>query len=53
MQHRTPSPNTQSGASVKIRAVFNVLSNFFLALTRVFHTRATPQKRRSRVATVE
>jgi hypothetical protein len=30
MQHRTPSPNTQSGANVKMRAVFNVLSIFFV-----------------------
>ena len=30
MQRRTPSPNTQSGASVKNRAVFNVLSKLFV-----------------------
>ena len=37
MQHRTPSPNTQSRASVKFRAVILVLSKQFLSFTRVFH----------------
>ena len=37
MQHRTPSPNTQSKASVKFRAVILVLSKPFLSFTRVFH----------------
>ena len=37
MQHRTPSPNTQSRASVKFRALILVLSKQFLSFTRVFH----------------
>ena len=37
MQHRTPSPNTKSRASVKFRAVVFVLSKRFVSFTRVFH----------------
>ena len=44
MQHRTPSPNTQSGASVKIKAVFNVLSKLFLLLRACFIPGRRPKK---------
>ena len=47
MQHRTPSPNTQSGASVKIRAVFNVLSKLFFGFyARVSYQGDAPQKKK-------
>ena len=47
MQRRTPSPNTQSGASVKIRAVFNVLSKLFFG----FYARVSYKQRRSKTRT--
>ena len=47
MQRRTPSPNTQSGASVKIRAVFNVLSKLFCG----FYARVSYKQRRSKTRT--
>ena len=47
MQHRTPSPNTQSGASVKIRAVFNVLSKLFFGFdARVSYQGDAPKKKK-------
>ena len=52
MQHRTPSPNTQSGASVRIRAVIYVLTKpFFFAFLRacfIAGRRLPPQKKPSR-----
>ena len=47
MQRRTPSPNTQSGASVKIRAVINVLSKLFCG----FYARVSYKQRRSKTRT--
>ena len=41
IQHRTPSPNTQSGASVKFRAVILVLSKHFF----VFYARVSLKQR--------
>ena len=47
MQHRTLSPNTQSGASVKIRAVFNVLSKLFVGFyARVSYQGDAPKKKK-------
>ena len=46
MQHSPPSPNTQSGASVKIRAVFNVLSIFFGFDARVSYQCDAPKKKK-------
>ena len=47
MQHRTSPPNTQSGASVKIRAVFNVLLNLFFGFdARVAYQGDAPQKKK-------
>ena len=46
MQHRTPSPNTQSGTSVKIRAVFNVLSIFFGFYAPVSYHGDAPKKKK-------
>ena len=53
MQHRTPSPNTQSGVSVKSRTVMYVLSKQFFLFTRVFHDSRTQKKKSYRLATVE
>ena len=52
MQRRPPSPNTQSGVSVKSRAVMYVLSKQCFLFTRVFHDSRT-QKKSYRLATVE
>ena len=42
-----PSPNTQSGASVKIRAVFNVLSKLFFGFyARVSYQGDAPKKKK-------
>ena len=55
MQHRTPSLNAQSGASLKIRAVFNVLSIFFCFDARDSYQGDAPKKkkqgRRRRITT--
>ena len=52
MQRRTPSPNTQSGVSVKSRTVMYVLSKqFFSFYARV--RQQDPKKKSYRLATVE
>ena len=56
MQHRTPSPNTPSGAGVKIRALCNVLSKHFSFYARVSYQGDAPKKekpgRHRRIVTV-
>ena len=47
MQRRTPSPNTQSGASAKSRAVIYVLSKPFFG----FYARVSYKQRRSKTRT--
>ena len=47
MQHRTPSPNTQSGASVQIRAVIYVFFKTMLP----FYARVSYKQRRSKTRT--
>ena len=47
MQHRTPSPNTQSGASVQIRAVIHVFFKTMLP----FYARVSYKQRRSKTRT--
>ena len=47
MQRRTPSPNTQSGASVKFRAVILVLSKLFVGFyARVSYQGDAPKKKK-------
>ena len=50
MQHKTPPPNTQSGASAKFRAVMLVLSKPFPLLRARFTTAGSPQKKHRRAA---
>ena len=53
MQHRTPSPNTQSGASVKFRGVMLVLLEHFLPFSYARVSRQHDPKNAHRLATAE